>query len=87
MNLDKLEKFILFLFVYIKIQLGETLSHVCLTFLAALILCLMFESPIHGIEKMLLRRSSLNNGPRKAGSETDDFNVNSHSPSTSEASA
>ncbi|XP_053699470.1 nose resistant to fluoxetine protein 6-like [Sabethes cyaneus] len=33
-----------------------TLSHVILTFLAALGLCLMFESPIHGIEKILLRR-------------------------------
>ncbi|XP_058444521.1 nose resistant to fluoxetine protein 6-like [Malaya genurostris] len=33
-----------------------TLSHVFLTFLAALGLCLMFESPIHGIEKIFLRR-------------------------------
>lgn len=33
-----------------------TLSHVCLTFLMALGLCLVFESPIHGIEKIFLRR-------------------------------
>ncbi|XP_055540332.1 nose resistant to fluoxetine protein 6-like [Wyeomyia smithii] len=33
-----------------------TLSHVVLTFLTALGLCLMFESPIHGLEKILLRR-------------------------------
>lgn len=66
-------------------QLGETLSHVCLTFLAAIVLCLMFESPIHGIEKMLLRRHM---PPRpKGGSESDEFNVNSRTPSTSEASA
>lgn len=41
------------------IQLGETLSHTCLTFLAALILCLLFESPIHGIEKIFLRKEAV----------------------------
>lgn len=65
-------------------QLGETLSHVCLTFMAATVLCLMFESPIHGIEKMLLRRHM---PPRASRSESDEFNVNSQTPSTSEASA
>ncbi|XP_029710860.1 nose resistant to fluoxetine protein 6 [Aedes albopictus] len=34
-----------------------TLSHVILTFLTALCLCLVFESPIHGIEKIFLRQS------------------------------
>lgn len=34
-----------------------TLSHVVLTFLTALGLCLVFESPIHGIEKIFLRRT------------------------------
>lgn len=72
-------------------QTGETLSHVALTFLAALILCLMFESPIHGIEKMLLRRNAAHTAPRDAKtSESDDLNAvstsSSHSPSTSEAS-
>lgn len=37
---------------------GETLSHLCLTFIAALVLCLLFESPIHGIEKIFLRRDA-----------------------------
>lgn len=37
-------------------QTVESLGHAALTFLAALVLCLMFESPIHGIEKVLLRR-------------------------------
>ncbi|ETN61640.1 hypothetical protein AND_006691 [Anopheles darlingi] len=35
---------------------AEALSHIILTFLLALVLCLMFESPIHGLEKILLRR-------------------------------
>lgn len=39
--------------------LGDTLSHVMITFIGALILCLVFESPIHGIEKILLRRGKL----------------------------
>lgn len=34
-----------------------TLSHVTLTFLTALGLCLVFESPIHGLEKVFLRRT------------------------------
>ncbi|KAG4079943.1 hypothetical protein HA402_006255 [Bradysia odoriphaga] len=38
------------------VLLGDTLSHVMITFIGALILCLFFESPIHGIEKILLRR-------------------------------
>ncbi|XP_059617661.1 nose resistant to fluoxetine protein 6-like [Phlebotomus argentipes] len=48
--------------------LGDALSHTILTFIAALILCLVFESPIHGIEKILLRhdeqkRKRTNNSP------------------------
>ncbi|XP_050091632.1 nose resistant to fluoxetine protein 6-like [Anopheles aquasalis] len=35
---------------------AEALSHIILTFLLAVVLCLMFESPIHGLEKILLRR-------------------------------
>lgn len=41
------------------ILLGDTLSHVMITFIGALILCLVFESPIHGIEKILLRRGTV----------------------------
>lgn len=39
-----------------KHQTTDTLGHAALTFFAAMILCLLFESPIHGIEKILLRR-------------------------------
>lgn len=35
--------------------MGETASHIMITFIGALILCLIFESPIHGIEKIFLR--------------------------------
>ncbi|CRK87301.1 CLUMA_CG001103, isoform A [Clunio marinus] len=74
-------------FMSVTNLLGETLSHVCLTFLAALVLCLLFESPIHGMEKMLLRRSS-HVQSRERSSESDEFNVNSsRSASTSEISA
>lgn len=84
MAIRDLQNFIFFLLVHI--QLGETLSHVSLTFLAALILCLMFESPIHGLEKILLRRSS---EARPRASESDDLHnsLNSRTPSTSEASS
>lgn len=34
---------------------GETMSHIFITFLGAMVLCLIFESPIHGIEKIFLR--------------------------------
>lgn len=56
--------------------LGECLSHTVLTFLAALILCLMFESPIHGVEKILLKRDA-----KKQKS------IKENTPSTSEESA
>ncbi|KAL7029378.1 hypothetical protein ACKWTF_006213 [Chironomus riparius] len=70
---------------------GETLSHVALTFLAALILCLMFESPIHGIEKILLRRN-LSQKRETKSSASDDLNdcaisTSSQTISTSEVSA
>ncbi|GAB0098061.1 nose resistant to fluoxetine protein 6 [Sergentomyia squamirostris] len=55
--------------------LGDALSHTILTFIAALILCLVFESPIHGIEKILLRHDEQR---RKR---------TTNSPSTSEESA
>ncbi|XP_055682064.1 nose resistant to fluoxetine protein 6-like isoform X1 [Lutzomyia longipalpis] len=55
--------------------LGDAFSHTILTFLAALILCLVFESPIHGIEKILLQRDQQK---RKR---------TNNSPSTSEESA
>ncbi|XP_062539729.1 nose resistant to fluoxetine protein 6-like isoform X2 [Armigeres subalbatus] len=45
-----------------------TLSHVILTFLSALGLCLVFESPIHGIEKILLRRARPVSGRATIGS-------------------
>lgn len=35
---------------------GETTSHILITFLGAMVLCLIFESPIHGIEKIFLRK-------------------------------
>ncbi|XP_022126987.2 nose resistant to fluoxetine protein 6 [Pieris rapae] len=35
---------------------ANAISHLVLTFFLALILCIMFESPLHGIEKILLRR-------------------------------
>ncbi|CAO1386214.1 unnamed protein product [Diamesa serratosioi] len=73
-------------FMSVTNLLGETLSHVCLTFLAAFVLCLIFESPIHGIEKMLLRRNAPSRERRSSG-ETDDLNTRSRTPSTSEASA
>lgn len=53
--------------------LGDTLSHVALTFLAALILCLMFESPIHGIEKIILRM----HGKTKEVMQEQDTSINS----------
>ncbi|XP_026467407.1 O-acyltransferase like protein-like [Ctenocephalides felis] len=34
--------------------LSDCLSHLCLTFLGALILCVMFESPMHGLQKILI---------------------------------
>lgn len=58
----------------------------CLTFVAAFVLCLIFESPIHGMEKMLLRRNAPPRERRNSG-ETDDLNTCSRTPSTSEASA
>ncbi|XP_052872546.1 nose resistant to fluoxetine protein 6-like [Anopheles cruzii] len=57
---------------------GETLSHVILTFLLALVLCLMFESPIHGLEKILLRRF------RPTSREQMDSHSTHHTQSTSE---
>ncbi|CAG5010480.1 unnamed protein product [Parnassius apollo] len=35
--------------------MANSIAHVVLTFTLALMLCVIFESPIHGIEKMLLR--------------------------------
>ncbi|XP_058833255.1 nose resistant to fluoxetine protein 6-like isoform X2 [Topomyia yanbarensis] len=58
-----------------------TLSHICLTFLAALGLCLMFESPIHGIEKIFLRRQ-LSPGRHQHRSEKV-AQANSHSTNNS----
>lgn len=37
---------------------GETISHIVITFLGAMVLCLIFESPIHGIEKIFLRKGN-----------------------------
>lgn len=36
--------------------MANAISHMVLTFILALILCITFESPIHGIEKILLKR-------------------------------
>uniref|UniRef100_A0A182PNQ7 Nose resistant-to-fluoxetine protein N-terminal domain-containing protein n=1 Tax=Anopheles epiroticus TaxID=199890 RepID=A0A182PNQ7_9DIPT len=44
------------LYASIATLTAESLSHMILTFLLALLLCLMFESPIHGLEKILLSR-------------------------------
>lgn len=52
------------------ILLGDTLSHVMVTFIGALILCLVFESPIHGIEKILLRRGRTERKTKKIVDES-----------------
>nr|XP_008198006.2 PREDICTED: nose resistant to fluoxetine protein 6 isoform X1 [Tribolium castaneum] len=40
-----------------KLELGtKSLAHCLLTFMMAFVLCIFFESPIHGLEKILLRR-------------------------------
>uniref|UniRef100_A0A182K8B2 Nose resistant-to-fluoxetine protein N-terminal domain-containing protein n=1 Tax=Anopheles christyi TaxID=43041 RepID=A0A182K8B2_9DIPT len=44
------------LYASIATLTAESISHMILTFLLALLLCLMFESPIHGLEKLLLSR-------------------------------
>uniref|UniRef100_A0A182M972 Acyltransferase 3 domain-containing protein n=1 Tax=Anopheles culicifacies TaxID=139723 RepID=A0A182M972_9DIPT len=44
------------LYASIPTLTAESISHMILTFLLALLLCLMFESPIHGLEKILLSR-------------------------------
>lgn len=36
-------------------QMAAAVSHIILTFVLALMLCIMFESPLHGIEKILLK--------------------------------
>lgn len=59
-------------------QTGGALSHVILTFLAALVLCLMFESPIHGLEKILLRRVMPPQRPKKG-----QISASNSTPSTS----
>ncbi|GBP48266.1 Nose resistant to fluoxetine protein 6 [Eumeta japonica] len=40
---------------WLNFQMANAIAHITLTFLLALLLCLTFESPIHGIEKILLR--------------------------------
>ncbi|XP_049276977.1 nose resistant to fluoxetine protein 6-like [Anopheles funestus] len=44
------------LYASIATLTAESIAHMILTFLLALLLCLMFESPIHGLEKILLSR-------------------------------
>lgn len=55
---------------------GGALSHIMLTMIAALVLCLMFESPIHGLEKILLQKAMPPQRPKKN-------QISNNSPSTS----
>lgn len=56
--------------------MGETTSHVMITFMGALILCLIFESPIHGIEKIFLRREGRKQQQRSDSSLNSDASTN-----------
>lgn len=59
---------------------GLALTHTVFTFAFALILCLVFESPIHGIEKILLRKESQRR-------RLEEKKTTSATPSTSEETA
>ncbi|XP_037931842.1 nose resistant to fluoxetine protein 6-like, partial [Teleopsis dalmanni] len=50
----------------VLIMQNHILGHVFTTFCLALVLCVLFESPIHALERILLRTSRV----KKAGSET-----------------
>ncbi|XP_077293733.1 nose resistant to fluoxetine protein 6-like [Arctopsyche grandis] len=41
--------------IYSLVRNFLSFSHICQTFIGAVILCVMFESPLHGIEKILLK--------------------------------
>ncbi|KAJ3617101.1 hypothetical protein MTP99_009098 [Tenebrio molitor] len=42
-----------------KHQMGrQSLSHIVLTFSLAFVICILFESPIHGLEKILLKKET-----------------------------
>ncbi|XP_053678533.1 nose resistant to fluoxetine protein 6-like [Anopheles nili] len=71
------------LYASIATLTAETISHILLTFLLALVLCLMFESPIHGLEKMLLHRFRPSQSPTRAP-ETSSLSTSNNTHSTSE---
>ncbi|XP_001237269.4 nose resistant to fluoxetine protein 6 [Anopheles gambiae] len=76
------------LYASIATLTAESISHMTLTFLLALLLCLMFESPIHGLEKILLSRfRPTHGGP--AGSarepETNSLSTNNTHSTSEEA--
>jgi hypothetical protein len=79
-NLVRFDRFLILtwylMLTHILLQMGQSFAHVALTFLAALILCLIFESPIHGIEKIILRRDT----GKKLGS-SEELNDKAHLPS------
>uniref|UniRef100_A0AAG5CQ94 Nose resistant-to-fluoxetine protein N-terminal domain-containing protein n=1 Tax=Anopheles atroparvus TaxID=41427 RepID=A0AAG5CQ94_ANOAO len=60
---------------------AESISHMTLTFLLALVLCLLFESPIHGLEKIALKRFRPIQSPR--GPDTSSLST-TNTQSTSE---
>ncbi|CAG4940148.1 unnamed protein product [Colias eurytheme] len=58
---------------------ANAISHLVLTFFLALILCVTFESPLHGIEKILLRmfaRPVLSDNANARKSDSDEFSRN-----------
>uniref|UniRef100_A0A182SXU3 Acyltransferase 3 domain-containing protein n=1 Tax=Anopheles maculatus TaxID=74869 RepID=A0A182SXU3_9DIPT len=74
------------LYASIPTLTAECISHMILTFLLALLLCLMFESPIHGLEKVLLSRfrpTHTSTGPREP--ETNSLSTNNTHSTSEEA--
>lgn len=43
------------------LQACTVLAHLIITFFLAFIICILFESPIHGLEKILLSKSMYQN--------------------------
>uniref|UniRef100_A0A182NDQ2 Nose resistant-to-fluoxetine protein N-terminal domain-containing protein n=1 Tax=Anopheles dirus TaxID=7168 RepID=A0A182NDQ2_9DIPT len=73
------------LYASIATLTAESISHMTLTFLLALLLCLMFESPIHGLEKMLLSRFRPNQPGGTAEPETNSLSTNNTHSTSEEA--
>uniref|UniRef100_A0A182Y7U1 Nose resistant-to-fluoxetine protein N-terminal domain-containing protein n=1 Tax=Anopheles stephensi TaxID=30069 RepID=A0A182Y7U1_ANOST len=74
------------LYASIPTMTAECISHMILTFLLALLLCLMFESPIHGLEKILLSRfRPTHTGPGTREPETNSVSTNNTHSTSEEA--